>query len=376
MLPVSEAQAPAPNTEGLQAPKQSFVKDVFFPTHKESPAKALAVRAAVAGACLLLTTCIVYFGRAGYYDSQSGSLGTITFLDSFYFATVSLSTTGYGDIVPSSDMARFLSAVVITPLRIIFLIVLVGSALEVLTTRTRAEFQMARWRKTVRNHTVVIGFGVKGRSAAQALIDNGGDPRQIVVVGAEAHHIEEASALGCVGFVGNARRSEVLHRAEVERAARVIVATDSDDTAVLITLNVRRLNPTATIVAAAREAQNVALLRQSGANSVITTAEAAGRLMGISLISPTAGNLMEDLLDPGEGLEVTEREVVPKEYGALVGTLADAGEIVLAIVRNDVVTRFDQARNEQLCAGDRIVVIRHLVGRPGDRAARESADRS
>ena len=45
---------------------------------------------------------IVYFDRDGYADNDDG----IGLIDSFYYATVSLSTTGYGDITPVSESAR------------------------------------------------------------------------------------------------------------------------------------------------------------------------------------------------------------------------------------------------------------------------------
>ena len=56
--------------------------------------------------------------------------------DAAYYATVTLSTTGYGDIVPITELARITNIFVITPLRFIFLIVLVGTTIEVLTRRT------------------------------------------------------------------------------------------------------------------------------------------------------------------------------------------------------------------------------------------------
>ena len=71
---------------------------------------------------------------------------------------------------------------VITPLRFMFLIVLVGTTIEVLTERSRQQFRTNRWRKRVKKHTVVIGYGMKGRSAVQALIDQGYPADHIVVV--------------------------------------------------------------------------------------------------------------------------------------------------------------------------------------------------
>lgn len=340
----------------------SGVQMMLFPGG-ESVRRQVFIRGGVAAACLLLTTLLVYLGRYGYYDSQNPD-EPITFLNAFYFATVSLSTTGYGDIVPATPINRLISAVVITPLRVVFLIVLVGSTLEILTRRTQQYYREKRWRDHVRDHTIVIGYGVKGRSAAQALMDNGLDPDHIVVVSTSQLEVSDAASIGCVGIEGDARRDDVLEKASIATAKSVVVAADSDDKAVLITLNARRLNPKAEVVTAVREAQHAPMLRQSGANAVITTAEAAGRLMGISLISPTAGAIMEDLLDPGEGLEVCERLITTVEADEHVGTLADRGEMVLAIVRDGVTYRFDQPECQTLRLGDRIVEIRHTDRQP------------
>ena len=57
----------------------------------------------------------------------------MSLLDASYQATVTATTTGYGDIAPISPAARAWTALAVTPRRILFLIVLVGTTLEVLT---------------------------------------------------------------------------------------------------------------------------------------------------------------------------------------------------------------------------------------------------
>jgi voltage-gated potassium channel len=108
-----------------------------------------------------------------------------------------------------------------------------------------------------------------------------------------------------------------------------------------------------------RESQNAEILRQSGADTVIPTAESAGRLMGLSLLSPVAGDLMEDLLDSGRGLEVVEREITREELGRSPSDIDAGGQIVLAVIRGGVVHRFDQSNIRILEQGDHLVVIRH-----------------
>jgi voltage-gated potassium channel len=160
-------------------PDHSLVGIIRMPDALESPARAIIKRVVGAIAALFAAVLIVYLDRDGYRDVNGDGL---SFLDSVYYATVSLSTTGYGDIAPASSSARLVNVLVITPLRVLFLIVLVGTTLEVLTERSRQAFRIQKWRTKVRNHVVVVGYGTKGRSAVSALLGDGVSPSQIVVV--------------------------------------------------------------------------------------------------------------------------------------------------------------------------------------------------
>ena len=70
----------------------------------------------------------------------------ISLLDAFYYSTVSITTTGYGDVRPVTDEARLVTMVLVTPARVLFLILLVGTTLEILAERSRVAYRIARWR--------------------------------------------------------------------------------------------------------------------------------------------------------------------------------------------------------------------------------------
>ncbi len=332
---------------------------IWLPDRRRGPVRAILVRLLIALACIAITASVVYYERSGYRDLDNN---LDSWLDAVYYATVTLSTTGYGDITPVSESARLVNILVVTPLRFLFLIVLVGTTIEVLTEKSRQQFRYALWRRRVRKHTVVIGYGMKGRSAVAALRDQGHDTENIVVVDTNGANIKAATADGCAGIIGDARREEVLRRAEVSRAQKVIVATDRDDTSVLVTLTARRLAPSATIAAAAREEQNIAVLRQSGADVVIPTAESAGRLLGLSIQAPNAGEVIEDLLEPVAGLQILEREITPAEVGLSPARLTAQGEIVLTLIRNGISHRFDAGGVRVFQRGDRVVLITSKEG--------------
>jgi len=303
---------------------------------------------------LVLTVLVVYLDRDGYID-HADPTGEVSLTDAIYYTTVTLSTTGYGDIAPVDTAARMVNAFVITPLRVAFLVLLIGTTIEVLASQGREMFRVARWRKHMDEHVVVIGYGTKGRSAVDTLVNNGTDKESIIIVDPSQAALGEAHSDGMAVVTGDATRQEVLRRAGVQRASQVIITTNRDDSTVLCTLNVRQLNPDAYIVAAVREQTNVPLVRQSGADAVITSSDAVGRLLGLSTLSPELGTVMEDLLTYGEGLEVAERELLVPEVGKQPQQLPDQ---VIAVVRDGQVHRYFDPVVTQLARGDRLIVVR------------------
>ena len=204
-------------------------------------------------------------------------------------------------------------------------------------------------------HIVVVGYGTKGRSAVETLIISGLSPEEFVVVDPDPVARSDAHSDGIAVVTGDATRRDVLMRAGVKDAEQVIITTNRDDSNVLAILTVRQVNPEAWIVAAARERENAPLMKQSGADSVITSADAVGRLMGLSTISPTLGSVMEDLLNSGIGLEVAERDLLVNEVGKQPQRLADQ---VIAVVRDEKVFRYFDPVVGTLSRGDRLVVVR------------------
>ncbi len=334
-------------------PDQTLVR-VRLPAIVRSPWWELSRRLLMAIGVLVATVLIVYFDRTGYVDNNDPT-GKVGLVDALYYTTVTLSTTGYGDIAPFTPEARLVNVFIITPLRIAFLVLLIGTTIEVLASQGREMFRTARWRKHMDDHVVVIGYGTKGRSAVETLVNNGVPKESIVIVDPSQGALGDAHADGIAVVTGDATRREVLRRAGVQRARQVIITTNRDDSTVLCALNVRQLNPDTYVVAAVREQNNVPLVRQSGANSVITSSDAVGRLLGLSTLSPNLGSVMEDLLTYGEGLEVAERDLLVPEVGRQPQQLPDQ---VIAVIRDGRVHRYFDPAVTQLARGDKLIVVR------------------
>ena len=326
---------------------------IHLPLVRQGPLRALAVRLALAIVLVLATVGIIYLDRDGYRDVNEDGL---TLLDCFYYAVVSLSTTGYGDITPATPEARLVNVLAITPARVLFLIILVGTTLEVLTDQYRNSLRVTRWRRQLKDHIIICGYGTKGRAAVSALLETGYDRSRIVLVENRADAIRQAAANGLVVIEGNATRSAVLNQADVKNCKSVIIATDSDEASVLITLTVRQLTAgQVRIIAAVREQENAALLKQSGAHHVIVSSSTAGRLLGLTTTAPPLIDVVEDLLTPGQGMALAMRSAERPEVGRNPRELQT---LVVALIRRGKVLPLGGDQVVTIETGDMLVYIR------------------
>ncbi len=299
---------------------------------------------------MLFVAVVVRLGRDGYNDSAGDP---IDMLDALYYASVTVTTTGYGDITALSSSARAATIFLITPARILFLILVVSTTVEVLTEQSRELILKRRWRNGVKDHIIVCGYGSTGQAAVADLVRRGESIDDMVAVDTNPEALAQAAADGVVAVAGDASRTEVLDQAGIRDARAVIVAPNRDDTAVLVTLTARELNETAHIVAGAREQENMHLLRQGGANEVIDATAAVGRMLGLGAESPAAVRVLDELLDAGVGLELVEM-TCPDEGADAV----PEGAHLLAVIRDGRRLAPASTNRESILPGDHLVLFR------------------
>ena len=115
-------------------PDYELVGVLRIPESHISPARAIWRRVAVALAALLIAVTTVYLGRDGYMGCPDEPM---SILDCLYYATVSLIDDRLRRHHAVHPSARLINVLVITPLRVAFLIVLIGTTVETLTAASR-----------------------------------------------------------------------------------------------------------------------------------------------------------------------------------------------------------------------------------------------
>ncbi len=324
----------------------------FYRAGRLGPLTTLAFR----GLAVLFLVGIALGGhwidRAGLKDNSDNA---VSFLDIVYFTVITVTTVGYGDIVPVSTSARMFDTFVVTPIRIFVFLIFLGSAYSFMLRQGWERWRMGLIRRELKDHVIVCGYGRAGAAAVAELLERGHAPGSIVVVDERTDRLREAEELGVATVEGDATHNAVLSIARVEAAASVIVAPGRDDTAVLIVLTVRRIAPQAQVAVSIAAIENELLARDAGASIIVNPVSFGGQLLAQCAAGPHIADYVADLVTRGGDVELRERPVRDDEIGRSPRQIV--GGQVLRIYRGDRAIGFWEAEAQVLERGDSVIEV-------------------
>lgn len=302
---------------------------------------------------------ILVAGVVGYMFFEN-----ISFVDALYMTVITVSTVGYGDMVPIHTSGKIFTvfmvlggvAYVMYMFSKIMETVIEGGLREIMGKRLMAK-ELAR----LKDHYIVCGFGRIGKVICDTL---DGSEIPFAVIESDPNEYQNIIDAGYNVLNGDASEDEILIQAGINSAKGLIAVVSSDANNVFITLTAKGLNPDIFILARSSGAVGAKKkLKRAGADCVISPYTIGGIRMAHSVIRPNVIDFLEASMAVDEyNLQIEELYV--GESADLKGkTLMDSNIrksfdiIVVGIKRGKKTMLFNPKPDTVILGGDILIVL-------------------
>lgn len=312
----------------------------------------------------VLLIAVLAYGTTGFLYFELPAKPDLSWLDALWWAIVTLTTVGYGDMYPTTMAGRFLIA---APL-MFFGIGLLGYVLSLAATtlvEAKSRELSGMGQISMRDHVLIMNYPNEEK-VLQLLDELREDPtfraKEVVLVDEHLEQLPPVLLKRDVHYIrGNPARDETLGRAGIDDASHAIVLSKkpgdphSDDLALAITLAIEaRTNRVRTIVECI-DVGKQELLRKAGCDSVICSSRFEAHFLSNEVLHPGMQDVIEELLTiAGQQLHFVPTDA--KTFATAAERARGKGHIAIG-VRRDGHSTINVPHEHELKSGDELVTI-------------------
>ncbi|WP_022849811.1 potassium channel family protein [Limisalsivibrio acetivorans] len=296
-------------------------------------------------------------GTVGYAVVEGASP-----LDALYMTIITVTTVGYGEVIPLSNEGKTFTIVLIllgtgtlayTATQIMDYIV--AGELGKIFVRRRMSIEISK----LKDHYIVCGYGRMGKTICESLYKSG-VPFVIIDIGED--RIEEMTENRYLYIHGDATKEDSLIDAGITDAKGLITVVDSDVKNVYIVLTAKGLAKELYVVAKSSDEEAYSKLFWAGADRVVSPYIIGGLSIANSVTKPHVHEFMDLALGHGNyGIEV--EEVVLKENSDMTNKklseskIRNVGIIVIAVRRANGAFIYNPGSDTVLKAKDTLIAL-------------------
>ncbi len=233
----------------------------------------------------LLVFIVMTAGIAIYVFETHVNDNINSLFDALYWALVTISTVGYGDISPVTTEGRVISGVIIISgiAMISFVTSVIVSAFSIKLEELKENRYIQDLNKE-EQFLVLCGYG----QLTKMFLRQKKDDIEYLIIDKDADRVAAASKDGYKAIQEDASRYEVLNRFNTAYARITLITLLNDDIEnIYITLNAKSVDPRIKVIARVTDRKMAGKYRLAGADHILLPDEVASRMLLMAIEQPT-----------------------------------------------------------------------------------------
>jgi voltage-gated potassium channel len=289
-----------------------------------------------------LTGAFIFYFVEGAKNPNLNNFG-----QAVWWVLVSITTVGYGDIVPFTDAGRILGIILI----------FTGVALVSMFTATVSSIFVAKKLKEdrglkqipLRDHIILCGWNHTAEQVLKAIFKKD-DPMQVLMINQLPEDRIENINMTFKGFPlhfvrGDFTHEEILIRSNLPKARAVLIIPDesggitsrTDEKTILTAFSVKAIQPKIKVYAHILDRENEAYLKKAQVDDYIVSDSFSGALLGEMITSPGVPQSIQKLIQGGDSgflrREPVPEQLVGKTFRAALDYFRRKDQLPIAFVR-------------------------------------------
>ena len=223
--------------------------------------------------------------------------------NSIYYTIITVSTVGYGDIIPVTHIQKFFSTTLaLTGIGLIaYIFTIIINSFEKNLHDIRSGRHMEKRLAEMENHYVLCGFGRVGLSVFEELKKRN---QKVIIVDKDEKATEDIEENeNVIVYNANATEDKTIRKLNIDKSLGVIIATGNDVENLFMVLTIRELYNDAWIITRASKKDNVKRLEHAGADKIISPEASGGVDIYFAAVQPNLVHITQN-----HGIDFLERE--------------------------------------------------------------------